>query len=50
MKPDRNQVTDKKPHYHLAKGVMIGVIAPVVTVALLVKHYHKNKNKNKNKD
>lgn len=45
MKQDRNQVTDQKPHYHLAKGVMIGVVAPVVTVALLVKHYHKNKHK-----
>ena len=45
MKQDRNQVIDKKPHYHLAKGVMLGVVAPVVTVALLVKHYRQNKHK-----
>lgn len=45
MKQDRNQVTDKKPQHHLAKGVMIGLVAPVVTVALLIKHYHNHKNK-----
>lgn len=45
MKKNINQVTDEKPQHHLVKGVMIGLVAPVVTVALLVKHYHNHKNK-----
>lgn len=45
MKKNSNQVMDKKPQHHLVKGVMIGLVAPVVTVALLFKHYHNNKHK-----
>lgn len=37
------EVADKKPHHHLVKGFLIGVAAPVVTIALLVKHHKKSK-------
>lgn len=37
-----NEVADKKPHHHLAKGFLIGVVAPAVTIALLVKHHKKS--------
>ena len=33
------EVADTKSHHHLVKGFLIGVVAPAVTVALLVKHH-----------
>lgn len=39
-----NEVADPKPHKHLAKGFVIGVVAPVVAVSLLIKHHKKSKN------
>ena len=37
------ETADKKPTHHLSKGLVIGLVAPVVTVALLIKH-HREKN------
>lgn len=48
MKGDRIimlETADKKPTHHLSKGLVIGLVAPVVTVALLIKHHREKKVK-----
>lgn len=37
------ETADKKPTHHLSKGLVIGLVAPVVTVALLIKHHREKK-------
>lgn len=39
------ETADKKPTHHLSKGLVIGLVGPVVTVALLIKHHREKKTK-----